>query len=80
MQARNILINLSPARLTILGQLPPRTIAIQDKCHPDNCHLRQLTPRTTATQDNCHLGQVLPRTIATQDNCHPENCYPETVA
>jgi len=23
-----------------LGQLPPRAIATQDNCHPDNCHLQ----------------------------------------
>ena len=61
-----------------------------DCCHPDNCHpgkmppdnyrLKQLPPRTIATQDNCHqdnshLGQMPLRTIATLDNCHQDNSH-----
>jgi len=43
-----------------------------DNCHPDNCHLGQLPPKTIATQntcypDNCHLGELSPRTTFTED-------------
>jgi len=46
-----------------LGQLPPSTIATQDKCYPDNCHLEQLPPKTNATRKidryvNRHLGRL----------------------
>ena len=52
------------------GQLAPGQLPLNN-CHPDNCHLGQLPPRTIATQDIC------PQTTATQDNCKQGNCHPD---
>jgi len=46
--------------LTLSWTTATRIIATQVNCHPDNCHLGQLPPRTIATQDNCHPGQLPP--------------------